>query len=138
MKFQYEVGMPIVERDRHARKGRITSLESDGGYFLWEDEAEGAHEHWTGDYDVMPDTDEARVHLAEINKKTQAKIDEAASLLEQAFKAWHQAAAMQWYGEEQEEGFTETYVLRHNEDLDVSKFEAAIEEAGWSTSSLYC
>ena len=138
MKFIYEVGMPIVERDKQARRGRITELDSDGAFFLWEDETDEERAHWTGDYDVMPDTDEARAHLVEINKKTQTKIDEAASLLEQAFKAWHQAAAMQWYGEEMEEEFTETYILRYNSDLDVSKFEDAIEKAGWSTSSLYC
>lgn len=139
MKFDYQAGARICSREKTERKGTITKVDEDGAWFLWDnDDAE--REHWVGDYEheIMLDTPEAHAHVAEMVKKAQAKIDQASSLLEQAFQAWHQAAAIAWYGEDNGEEFTETYVLRYSQGLDTSKFEAAIEEAGWSTSSLYC
>ncbi len=142
MKFKYEVGMRICLIERKDRGGVVTREDEDGLWFQWDKEVGTNEEHWLEDYEheIMPDTPEAREQWAEMTKKIQAKIDEAASLLEQAFKAWRQANAMQWYGEEDtgDDGFEGAYALRMNNDLDLSKFEKVVEENGWSTSSLYC
>lgn len=137
MKFQYEVGMRVCIIDHQEHKGTVTRGDEDGLWFQWDMEAGTQQEHWLEDYEheLMPDTDEARAQYAELTKKVQAKVDEATTLLDQAFKAWFEAASIQ---AGHEAGNAEAYFLRGNPNLDLSKFEGVVESNGWSTSSLYC
>lgn len=133
MKFQYEVGMRVRNRENHKEKGTVT--EADDDYEI--------RVHWDGDHGprweetrlLMPDSEEAIQQLAESTKQVQSKVDEATSHLEKAFKAWLEAAALE---AGHEVGNAEAYVLNNNPDLDLSKFEGVIRDNGWSTSSLYC
>lgn len=134
MKFEYKVGMPICERGDFGSKGFISTIDKDGVWFKWNDDTEEDKEHWADDYEIIPDTPEGLAHITEVNQKTQAKIDEATSLLEQAFKAWFEAASLQ---AGRDVGNSEAYYLKHR-GLDLSKFEGVVEANGWSTSSLYC
>jgi hypothetical protein len=142
MKFNYELGMPICLIEHQNRKGTIIRNGKDGLWFQWDKEAGTKEEHWLKDYEheIMPDTPEAHAQYAETTKKIQAKVDEATTLLEQAFKAWHQAHAIQMGMSEGEESqaYERAYGFRSNPGLDLSKFEGVVEANGWSTSSLYC
>lgn len=140
MIFKYEVGMRVRSREFEEDKGEITEVEDDGEVrVLWDDAEEP---RWAETRDLMPDTPEAVQKLAALTKKIQLKVDEATSLLDQAFKLWRQANAMQFEGTENpgpDDGYFEgAYALRGNPDLDLSKFEDVVEQNGWSTSSLYC
>lgn len=132
MNFTYEVGMRVRSRDE-GELGTVTEVIDDSELRVHWDDYD--HARWCETRDITPYTPEAIAWLEELNKKTQAKIDEAASLLEQAFKAWFEAAALQ---AGREVGNGEAYYLRGNPDLDLSKFEGVVEANGWSTSSLYC
>jgi len=138
--FTYESGMRIRNREG-SDTGEIVDV--DRG-------AEEMRVHWDSNDTIswtearfiMPDTPEAAQQLAELNRKIQANIDEATSLLEQAFKKWRLANAMEMEGVDNpgpDSGYFEgAYALRNNEELDLSKFEEVVESNGWSTSSLYC
>lgn len=135
MKFVYEVGMRIRGRDRKEEKGEVTEVESDDEVRVLWDYDKGQGPRWCETRDIIPDSPEAEQLLAENTKQVQAKIDEATTLLEQAFKAWFEAVSLQ---AGREVGNSEAYYLRGNPDLDLSKFEGVVESNGWSTSSLYC
>lgn len=138
--FTYESGMRVRARDND-EKGEIVDVTEDG---------DEMRVHWDGDdtirwceaRHIIPDTPEAAQQLANLNRKIQANIDEATSLLEQAFKKWRLANAMEMEGTDSpgpDDGYFEgAYALRGNEELDLSKFEEVVERNGWSTSSLYC
>lgn len=144
MLFNYEVGMRVRARDDEDEKGTVTSVDednlADGAIHVQWDGTDGGV--WVELRDIMPDTAEAPLQLAALNKKIQDNIDEATSLLEQAFKKWRKANSMQWEGTDEpgdDKGYFEgAYALRGNPDLDLSKFEGVVERNGWSTSSLYC
>ena len=133
MLFQYETDMRVQSRSDPSRKGLITEVESRTEVRVLWDGKEGSS--WCEAEGIIPDSPEARQLLAETTKQIQAKVDEATNLLEQAFKAWFEAAGLQ-AGREVDNG--EAYYLRGNTDLDLSKFEGVVESNGWSTSSLYC
>lgn len=135
MKFTYEVGMRIRVRNRKEEKGEIAEVEDDNEVRVLWDYDKGQGPRWCETRDIIPDTTEAEQQLAEMTKQIQAKVDEAATLLEQAFKAWFEAAALE-AGREVDS--SDAYYLRGNPDLDLSKFEEVVERNGWSTSSLYC
>lgn len=136
--FKYEVDMRVCGREERDGKGTIVYVEGPDGYqevkVIW-DGFEDEGPRWAETMEIMPDTPEAALALEEQDKKTQAKIDEATSLLDQAFKAWFEAAGLQ---AGRDVGNSEAYFLRGNPNLDLSKFEKVVEENGWSTSSLYC
>lgn len=136
MKFTYEVGMRVRTREDAGVTGEVIDVEDDEVKVLWDYDKSS---NWTEARFLLPDVVGVEHLLAEDNKKIQAKINEAASLLEQAFKAWRLANAMQQgYEEDKDEYFEGAYALRENEDLDLSVFEKVVERNGWSTSSLYC
>lgn len=144
MLFNYTVGMQVRLREDEDEKGVVYKLDPDapeeGAIYVQWDDMDGPR--WTELHDIMPDTPEATRQLADFNQKIQANIDEATSLLEQAFQKWRKANAMQAEGIENPvyDGpyFEGAYHLRGNPDLDLSKFERVVERNGWSTSSLYC
>lgn len=70
-----------------------------------------------------PEADQAALKFA------QAKIDEAASAFENAFKAYQESRNLL------DEDF---YYYQRRKMLDLSKLDKVIEVHGWSSSSLYC
>lgn len=140
--FTYEVGMRVCLRSDESIKGEITEVEDESEVRILWDHRKDEGPKWYETRDLMPDTPEARQKIAALNRKIQAKVDEATSLLEQAFKAWRTANAMEMDGTDNpgpdDDYFEGAYALRSNEDLDLSKFEEVVERNGWSTSSLYC
>lgn len=142
MKFSYQVGAPICSIEDPSRKGSVVSSDKGSLWFQWQEDYGSDDRYCVEDsgHEIMPDTPEAHLLRDRLTQQIQAKIDEAASLLEQAFKAWQQAAAIEWYGETNhpENEFFDTYVLKHNPALDLAKFEKVVEANGWSSSSLYC
>jgi hypothetical protein len=134
MKFTYKVGDPVCYRKETDKKGTVEELfDEEGDEFRvnWND----IGSRWCEARDILPDTPEALQQLADNNKNTQSKIDEATNLLEQAFKAWFEAVSLQTGSEA---GHDDAYYLKQNPDLDVSEFERVVDINGWSTSSLYC
>ena len=132
MKFTYQIGERVCSRSEPNKAGAVEELLDDDGDELrvnWDD----IGSRWCEARDIMPDTDEARQQLVDLHKQVQAKVDEATSALEVAFKAWQEAASL-IAGHDG----AEAYYLRHNKEVDLSKFEGVIEQNGWSTSSLYC
>ncbi len=132
MKFQYEVDMRVCSRDQKNFYGTVVEVDGDDVRVKW-DKYDSAS--WCEPSEVMPDTPEAHAYMTGLTKQVQAKVDEATASLEQAFKAWVEAASLQ---AGREVGASEAYYLRGNKDLDLSKFEGLCESNGWSTSSLYC
>ena len=138
--FTYESGMRIRNREG-SDTGEIVDVDegSEEMRVHWDSNDTIS---WTEARFIMPDTPEAAQLLVELNRKIQANIDEATSLLEQAFKKWRLANAMEMEGTDSpgpDDGYFEgAYALRSNEELDLSKFEEVVESNGWSTSSLYC
>lgn len=141
MIFTYEVGMRVRtrEEDEHGTIAEVAAY--DEVSVIW-DGSEDQGAQWCEARDIIPDTPEALQKLTELNKKIQANIDEATTLLEQAFKKWRLANAMEMEGTDSpgdDRNYYEgAYALRSNSDLDLSKFEEVVENNGWSTSSLYC
>lgn len=138
--FEYEVGTRVRDRKHEDRKGQVVEVEDYSEVFvLWDGDNES---HWCETRDLMPDDPEAIKKIAAFNRKIQSNIDEATTLLEQAFKKWRLANAMEMEGTEtpgdDRDYFEGAYALRSNPDLDLSKFEEVVERNGWSTSSLYC
>lgn len=138
--FEYEVGVRVRDRRHEDRKGKVVEVEDYSEvYVLWDGTSEA---HWCETRDLMPDDPEAINKIADFNRKIQANIDEATTLLEQAFKKWRLANAMEMEGTEtpgdDRNYFEGAYALRGNPDLDLSKFEGVVENNGWSTSALYC
>lgn len=141
MKFSYEVGMRVRTRDGDEH-GTISEVADQSEVrVIWDDSKDG-RARWCETREIIPDTPEALQALTDLNRKIQANIDEATSLLEQAFKKWRLANAMEMEGTDtpgpDDNYFEGAYALRSNEDLDLSKFEEVVERNGWSTSSLYC
>jgi len=133
MKFTYEVGMRIRARNEDDISGEVVEvIDNDEVRVRWDYDG---HVSWAEVREIMPDTPEAHAQMAELTKQVQTKVDEATTLLDQAFKAWFEAAALQ-AGREVDS--SDAYYLRGNPDLDLSKFEEVVERNGWSTSSLYC
>lgn len=134
MKYTYEIGMRVCQRDQKDFRGTVIEVEDDEPKIKWDKyKSEGGS--WCEPSEVMPDTPEAHAQMAELTKKVQAKVDEATASLEAAFKAWFEAAALQ---AGRDVGHDDAYYLRSNKDLDLSKFEGVVASNGWSTSSLYC
>lgn len=132
MNFTYKVGDQVCSRTETDKIGVVEELLDDVGDELrvnWND----IGSRWTEARDILPDTDEARQQLADTYKQVQAKVDEATSALDMAFKAFREAASLIAGHDD-----AEPYYLRHNKDIDLSKFEEVVERNGWSTSSLYC
>ena len=142
--FNYKAGMRVRSREDKDEKGIVDKIDEDtlqdGAIYVQWDDVDSPR--WTELRDIMPDTPEAEQQLADFNQKIQSNIDEATSLLEQAFKKWRKANSMEVEGVENpgDDGsyFEGAYHLRGNPDLDLSKFEGVVERNGWSTSSLYC
>jgi len=138
--FTYESGMRIRNREG-SDTGEIVDVDegSEEMRVHWDSNDTIS---WTEARFIMPDTPDAAQLLVELNRKIQANIDEATSLLEQAFKKWRLANAMEMEGTDSpgpdSDYFEGAYALRGNEELDLSKFEEVVERNGWSTSSLYC
>lgn len=133
MKFTYEVGMRIRARNEDDVTGEVVEIIADDEVRVrWDYDG---HVSWAEVREIMPDTPEAHAQMAELTKQVQTKVDEATTLLDQAFKTWFEAAALQ-AGREVDS--SDAYYLRGNPDLDLSKFEEVVERNGWSTSSLYC
>jgi len=136
--FTYESGMRIRNREG-SDTGAVVDVQDDELRVHWDSNDTIS---WCEAREIMPDTPEAAQLLVELNRKIQANIDEATSLLEQAFKKWRLANAMEMEGTDSpgpDDGYFEgAYALRSNEELDLSKFEEVVESNGWSTSSLYC
>lgn len=133
MKFTYKIGDRVCHRDELDKAGTIESFyddeEGDELRVNWDD----IGSRWCETRDIIPDTDEARQQLADLYKQVQSKVDEATSTLDAAFKAFREAASLISGRDD-----AEPYYLRHNKDIDLSKFEEVVEQNGWSTSSLYC
>jgi hypothetical protein len=133
MNFTYEVGMPVCLRGNKGFKGVVTEV--DGEYDVkvsWDDDDKVGE--WSEVSEMMPDTPEVHAQLEEMAKKAQAKVDEAASLLESAFKAWREAQTI-YTGYD---GQGSAYQMRQDGLVILSKFEGIINREGWSTSSIYC
>ena len=129
MLIKYEVGMRV--RDRWDRKylGEVTEVVDEDEIHVKWDHGSRVQRHDPSEiapYD--PEGDKTRT------AQTQAKIDEATHSLEAAFKALREANALE-LGSDDYDG---AYALKGNDDLDLSKLEEAIENNGWSTSSIYC
>lgn len=137
--FTYEPGMRVCWRQHRSDKGNIVDIDDGEMRVQWDGDDDI---RWCDEVDIMPDTPEAAQHLDDLNALIQTNIDEATSLLEQAFKKWRLANAMASEGTDHpsDDGsyFEGAYALRANDDLDLSKFEKVVERNGWSTSSLYC
>lgn len=132
MKFVYEVDMRVCERAQKNFKGTVLEVAGDDVKVHWDHYGNGS---WCEPSEIMPDTSEAHTYMDNLTKLVQAKVNEATASLEQAFKAWAEAASLQ---AGREVSASEAYYLRSNKDLDLSKFEGVCESNGWSTSSLYC
>ena len=132
MKFQFALHMKVCARSNKDHKGVVVEMDGDLPRIQWNHYSQP---FWDEDNDAMPDTPEAHAQVAQLTAQVQSKVDEATGLLEQAFKAWQEAASLQ---AGRETGSSEAYYLRGNPDLDLSKFEGICESNGWSTSSLYC
>lgn len=137
--FKYQTGDRVINREG-SDTGVIADVDSDDEVQVTWDS--NGVTRWCETRYLMPDTPDAAKQLADLNRKIQGEIDEATSLLEQAFKKWRKANAMEMEGTDKpgdDNGYFEgAYALRSNEDLDLSKFEEVVERNGWSTSSLYC
>jgi hypothetical protein len=137
--FKYEAGMRVRNREG-SDAGVIADVDSDDEVQVTWDS--NGVTRWCETRYLMPDTPDAAQRLADLNALIQANIDEATSLLDQAFKKWRKANAMEMEGTDNpgpdSNYFEGAYALRSNEDLDLSKFEEVVERNGWSTSSLYC
>lgn len=135
---KFEVGMRVrVRYERNNYFGTVREVDTfpDGDEVLvkwdgqYEDEdPERLDAHELAVYD--PEGDKAKALIV------QPKIDEAADALERAYKLW----------QETQELYLKTfdgdpYEMRDHDLLDMTKFEKAFENSGWSTSgarSLYC
>lgn len=130
-KFEYKAGMRVRDRyDRDYLGEVIEVVEEDEIHIRWDTEPDRIQRHAPCEirpYD--PGTDKV------IAQQTQAKIDEAATLLEAAFKAWRNAQEI-YTGSDVDEGTASEFL--HDPSISVAKFEEVIENNGWSTSSLYC
>jgi hypothetical protein len=136
--FKYESGNRIRNREG-SDTGEVVDVDGDEVRVHWDSNDTIS---WCESRHILPDTPEAEQRLADFNALIQTNIDEATSLLDQAFKKWRLANAMESEGTDtpgsDSEYFEGAYALRSNEDLDLSKFEEVVERNGWSTSSLYC
>ena len=131
MKFEYKNGDKIQLRGDRNIKGVVVDAEDEYEVrVLW-----GADTEPTGQESrlIMPDSREAERKLDMLTLQVQAKVDAATSALVAAFRLWAEA-------QEMHSGYSGTgaaYEMK-DEGIDLSKFEAVINEAGWSTSSIYC
>lgn len=66
-----------------------------------------------------------------VAEQIQAKIREAETAFETAFKAWQEVQDLASKD-------SDLYVLRSSGLIDLSKLEDIINTGGWSTSSMYC
>jgi len=138
--FNYEEGMRVRLREKGKSskdKGTVTEVDSrEEVKVQWDGREESV---WEETRFLMPDEPEAEAKLKENSRKVQEKINAAAASLEEAFKNWREAIALEnGWDNPSEYGVEGAWSLRNNPDLDLSKFEEAVEDNGWSTSSIYC
>lgn len=121
----FKVGDRVRDRWDRSHKGNITDINT--GH---QDEVEV---QWDNGSLLDEEVSELVLHDPIVDGQkiaaAQVKIDEATISLENAFKAWQEAAEV--FGGSK-------FELAEDPLINVKKFEAAIEKAGWEISSLYC